>query len=122
MSLSVLDREKTALAIGTQVERALAGVAAASQELKKWKEEVLRLNRILRKAANSFSDHGLSRREMEVLEFVLEGKCNKEIAAELNITVRTAKFHVSSILVKTGCERRQQLIRREIVEEVKRES
>ena len=42
----------------------------------------------------------LTRREMEVLELLGEGRRNREIAAELFIAEKTVKNHVSSILMK----------------------
>jgi DNA-binding NarL/FixJ family response regulator len=42
----------------------------------------------------------LSPREIEVLQLVARGLDNTEIAAELSISPRTAKNHVSSILAK----------------------
>lgn len=53
---------------------------------------------------------GLSRREREVLQAVLENFSNKEIAGQLNISERTAKFHVSNLLAKFGVQRRADLI------------
>jgi DNA-binding NarL/FixJ family response regulator len=50
----------------------------------------------------------LSPRELEVLELVARGLDNKEIAAELCISPRTAKNHVSSILSKLGVTNRIQ--------------
>ena len=52
----------------------------------------------------------LSRREKEVLEALLENLSNKEIAAKLNMSERTAKFHVSNLLAKYGVRRRADLI------------
>ncbi len=52
----------------------------------------------------------LSRREQEVLDALLENLANKEIAARLNISERTVKFHVSNLLVKFGVRRRADLI------------
>jgi len=46
------------------------------------------------------SGAGLTPRETEVLILLAEGYSNKEIAARLGITVRTAKAHVSNILGK----------------------
>lgn len=53
---------------------------------------------------------GLSRREAEVLELLLRNLSNKEIAKELAISSRTAKFHVSNLLAKHGVQRRADLI------------
>jgi len=44
----------------------------------------------------------VSRREQEVLDCILQGAANKEIAAKLNVAERTVKFHVSSLLAKFG--------------------
>ena len=50
----------------------------------------------------------LSPRELEVLELVARGLDNNEIAAELCISPRTAKNHVSNILSKLGVTNRIQ--------------
>ena len=42
----------------------------------------------------------MSRREMDVLHLMAEGKSNHQIAGKLIISERTVKFHVSSILGK----------------------
>jgi DNA-binding CsgD family transcriptional regulator len=44
----------------------------------------------------------VSRREQEVLDCILQGCANKEIACKLNVAERTVKFHVSSLLAKFG--------------------
>ncbi len=53
---------------------------------------------------------GISERERQVLEALLDNLSNKEIASKLNISERTVKFHVSNLLSKFGVERRQHLI------------
>ena len=53
----------------------------------------------------------VSRREQEVLENVLHGCSNKEIASKLNVAERTVKFHVSSLLAKFGVADRVALSR-----------
>jgi DNA-binding NarL/FixJ family response regulator len=50
----------------------------------------------------------LTSRELEVLRLVGAGKANKTIAAELGITERTARTHVSNILAKLGLSSRTQ--------------
>lgn len=48
----------------------------------------------------------LSPREREVLKLIATGKSNKEIATDLGVTERTAKFHVTAILTKLNAENR----------------
>jgi len=50
-----------------------------------------------------------SQRQYEVLRGVLQGLTNKEIASQLQIGVRTVKFHVSGLLAKFGVADRQAL-------------
>ncbi len=52
----------------------------------------------------------LTAREIEVLRMLSQGKVNKEIAAALNITERTVKFHVSAILGKLGVGNRTEAV------------
>ncbi len=52
----------------------------------------------------------LTARELEVLELLARGMTNKEIATELVITVRTVKFHVSSILRKLDAGNRTEAV------------
>lgn len=50
----------------------------------------------------------LSTRELEVLEQLVAGKSNKEIATKLGITEATVKSHVSTILLRLNVEDRTQ--------------
>jgi NarL family two-component system response regulator YdfI len=52
----------------------------------------------------------LTRRELEVLQMLAAGLSNKEIAARLNISEHTAKFHVASILGKLGAGSRTEAV------------
>jgi two-component system, NarL family, response regulator YdfI len=52
----------------------------------------------------------LTRREREVLQMLAAGLANKEIAARLNISDHTAKFHVASILGKLGASTRTEAV------------
>lgn len=54
--------------------------------------------------------HPLSEREMEVLECVVKGMSNKEIAGLLGISHQTVKNHVTAILRKFGVEDRTQAV------------
>ncbi|MGB7847319.1 MAG: LuxR C-terminal-related transcriptional regulator [Candidatus Acidiferrum sp.] len=53
----------------------------------------------------------LTRREKEVLDGILRSLANKEIASELNLSERTIKFHVSSLLAKFKVHSRMELMR-----------
>ena len=53
-------------------------------------------------------DAELTTRELEVLRLLGAGKANKEIAAELQISERTARTHVSNILGKLDLSSRTQ--------------
>ena len=50
----------------------------------------------------------LTPRELEVLRLIVEGKSNKEIAAELSVAEGTVKIHVNNILSKMGVSDRTQ--------------
>jgi DNA-binding NarL/FixJ family response regulator len=49
-------------------------------------------------------------REMEVLRLMAQGRANKDIATALDISERTVKFHVSSILSKLGATNRTEAV------------
>jgi two-component system, NarL family, response regulator len=52
----------------------------------------------------------LSAREREVLDLIVRGKSNKEIATELGITESTVKSHVSVILMRLNVSDRTQAV------------
>jgi DNA-binding CsgD family transcriptional regulator len=53
----------------------------------------------------------LTRREEEVLAGLMKSLANKEIASILNLSERTVKFHVSSLLAKFHVRGRMELVR-----------
>lgn len=53
----------------------------------------------------------LTRREEEVLAGIMRSLANKEIAASLNLSERTIKFHVSALLAKFRVHGRMELAR-----------
>ncbi len=61
-------------------------------------------------AQQSASFEALTERELEVLGLLAQGMPNKEIAAHLMISERTAKFHVSSIMGKLGATNRTEAV------------
>ncbi len=60
--------------------------------------------------ADSLSADALTARELEVLQLLAEGLPNKLIASRLRITEHTAKFHVSSIMLKLGAASRTEAV------------
>jgi DNA-binding NarL/FixJ family response regulator len=67
-----------------------------------------RLMSSLRAAPRDDLMEELTSRELQVLRLVGAGRANKEIAAELLISERTARTHVSNILGKLGLNSRTQ--------------
>jgi len=61
------------------------------------------------KASPDFSRHGISLREMEVIELVAKGQNNKEIADALYLGEGTVRNYLSVILEKLGLRDRTQL-------------
>jgi FixJ family two-component response regulator len=55
-----------------------------------------------RKADVASRISGLTERERSVLQRVIEGKQNKVIAAELDISIKTVEFHRSKVMEKMG--------------------
>ena len=67
-----------------------------------------RLMASLRPDAGRSSLKDLTARELDVLRLLAGGRANKEIAAELSLSERTTRTHVSSILAKLGLHSRTQ--------------
>ena len=59
----------------------------------------------------SFQDEALTDAENRVAHAVSRGLSNKEIAAELDISVRTVENHISHILDKKGFSNRVEIAR-----------
>jgi len=56
------------------------------------------------------SENRLTRREIEVLARLSEGKPHKQIAQELGIGVRTVETHTAQVCAKCGVRRKQELV------------
>ena len=56
----------------------------------------------------------LTSRELDVLRLVAQGLGNKEIAAELDLSAHTVKYHLASVLAKLGVRSRTEAVSRGI--------
>jgi DNA-binding CsgD family transcriptional regulator len=83
-------------------------VPATHEALQDLAEKAEKLLRAGHAVGNSVK---LTRREEEVLGGVTRSLANKEIAASLNLSERTVKFHVSSLLTKFRVRGRMELAR-----------
>ncbi len=54
--------------------------------------------------------HKITKREGEIILFILQGKSNEEIMKELYISINTVKTHISNIFKKTNVRSRGKLI------------
>jgi DNA-binding NarL/FixJ family response regulator len=55
------------------------------------------------------SEH-LTAREVEILRLIARGHRNKQVAAQLNISEHTVKFHISSVMAKLGARTRTEAV------------
>jgi len=57
-----------------------------------------------------YDKHGISQREREIAELLIQGKSNKEIADSLYIAPNTVKNHIHSLFQKLQVKSRLQLV------------
>jgi DNA-binding NarL/FixJ family response regulator len=55
-------------------------------------------------------DYGLTTRELEILRHIVDGKSNKEIAAELGLSVNTVAAHRANIMDALGIHKTAELV------------
>ncbi|HVZ17261.1 MAG TPA: response regulator transcription factor [Terriglobales bacterium] len=55
-------------------------------------------------------DQGLTARELEILQLIVEGKSNKEIATQLNLSVNTVSVHRANIMDALGIHKTAELV------------
>lgn len=89
---------------GAELCRAIKAAAAGQVQLSP--EAAARLMREVRVPDMPVTN--LTEREAEVLRLIAAGKANKEIAADLSISEKTVKTHVTAILSKLGVQSRTQ--------------
>jgi len=55
-------------------------------------------------------EQGLTTRELEILQLIVEGKSNKEIAAQLNLSANTVAVHRANIMDELGIHKTAELV------------
>jgi DNA-binding NarL/FixJ family response regulator len=55
-------------------------------------------------------DHGLTVRELEILQLIVDGKSNKEIAAQLELSANTVAVHRANIMDALGIHKTAELV------------
>jgi len=55
-------------------------------------------------------DYGLTTRELEILRYIVDGKSNKEIAADLSLSVNTVAAHRANIMDALGIHKTAELV------------
>lgn len=86
-----------------------AGLVVLDRSLASLLAEPSRI-RIGQETAEILPGEALTAREREALQLMAQGLPNKVIAARLNISLHTAKFHVASILAKLGATSRTEAV------------
>jgi two-component system, NarL family, response regulator LiaR len=69
------------------------------------------VSKLMRQLRRQEKTDQLTPRELEVLHLLAHGKSNRQIAADLVISERTTKFHVSSILSKLSAANRTEAVK-----------
>lgn len=70
------------------------------------------LNRLLEARINALCERaGLSKRERAVLDLMVLGRSQKDVARVLRISVRTVKYHEANVHRKLGADSRLDLMR-----------
>jgi DNA-binding NarL/FixJ family response regulator len=82
-----------------------------TEVLESLRQKVQKINLPLSEMQETLTD-----REHEIVEWVIQGMTNKEIAVRLGISDKTVKTHLSNIFSKLKISRRLQLVLNRIVE------
>ena len=104
---SVLPNRSDGPEIGAAIEAAAAGMVVLDPS---GIETLLNAPRVVRGGDSETPVEDLTPRELEVLRLVAAGLGNKEIAARLDISEHTVKFHIASLMGKLGAGSRTEAV------------
>jgi DNA-binding CsgD family transcriptional regulator len=110
LMLSLLDDEE-ALAEALEIARGLGAEPLVGRVMRRMRELGLRIPAGPREATRA-NPAGLTARQLEVLELLVQGLTNAEIAERLVVSPRTAEHHVAAVLRKLGASSRRDAVRR----------
>jgi DNA-binding NarL/FixJ family response regulator len=108
--LSLLD-DGDALAEAIEIARGLGADPLLRRAAERMRELGLRVPQGPRESTRA-NAAGLTARQLEVLELVVAGLTNAEIAARLVVSPRTVEHHVAAVLAKLGAPTRRDAARR----------
>ena len=103
---SLADRDEPLLAALAAFDR-LGATATAAHVRRRLRERGARVPRGPRAATRELP-HGLTPRQLEVLELIATGATNAEIAERLVVSPKTVDHHVSAVLAKLGVASRRE--------------
>jgi DNA-binding NarL/FixJ family response regulator len=93
---------------------AIAEVMRGKTYLSSGFDEETRIGLWTRSGELTRAEAGLTDRQKEILQRVASGRTSKEIAAELEVSVKTVEFHRSRLMEKLGVHSTAELTRRAI--------
>jgi DNA-binding NarL/FixJ family response regulator len=73
-------------------------------------EQVLDPQLTPQKTERGERNHGLTARELEILQLIVDGKSNKEIASDLDLSVHTVAVHRANMMQALGVHKTAELV------------
>ena len=86
------------------------GAHGAQQPTRSAQDLVLDPQLVKPEALKGERDSGLTARELEILQHIVAGKSNKEIATELNLSANTVAVHRANIMDALGIHKTAELV------------
>ena len=102
-AMGYLLKNVSAFELAQAIRMANAGMSIFAPEIRRSMDR--------RNLLSNSDQYDLTRRELEVLRYLVQGLSNEKLAAKLNISKFTVKNHVSSILAKLEVSSRAEAVR-----------